>query len=181
MELEYMTSMTKTKEQTIEELGSKFDPRSVKWENKAILDTLQEEPEDVNATDLCAAINERYDCELFSYQSLYKNLQSLNQQGIIGYNALTKRYSISKEHITFEVKYLPISNFCVGLFGLSILILIGSMYIKNVIMINATTGAVLVGALYLLGQYMGSEFKLNGSITLFLMGLKNKIYRNKQR
>lgn len=166
--------MVKTKEQTIQELGSKFDPRSAKWENKAILDTLQEEPDGLNATDICAAINEKYECDLFTYHPLYKNLQNLVQQDIIRYNGLNKRYYMNPEYITFEVKFLPLSNYCVWLFSISVLVLMASIYVKNTSMVNTSVGIVSIGALYLFGQYMGSEFKLNGSINNILSKIIRK-------
>ncbi len=162
------------KESVIKELETEFDPRSARWENRAILDTLQE-TDGVTAKGLCIAINKKYDAELFTYNSLYNQLQNLFQIEVIRYNALTKEYFVNKKYITWNVEYLPISNYSVWLFYISVFILSASLFINNQYLSTIFTGIVVVGALYLLGQYMGSEFKLNNDLLGLRIVLKEKI------
>jgi hypothetical protein len=66
----------KEKQTAIKQLETEFEPRSARWENRAILDTLQE-TNHITARVLCSAINKKYDTELFTYNSLYNQLRKL--------------------------------------------------------------------------------------------------------
>lgn len=163
-----------SREEVISTLSKKFDPRSISWEFRAVLDVLQDE-EPATVKELETAINERYECELFTYKQLYNTVQAIMKMGVIKNNPLTKQYSISPEHRTTEVRYLPISTYSIILFALSILNLIFTIHQKNEIL-NATI-IVLIGALYLLAQYMGSEFNLSNGWKQFMP----KLFSNRKR
>lgn len=152
-------------------LSEKHDPRSVKWENRAILDTLQD-VEPCIVSDLLKAVNERYGCELFTYSSLYANLHGLLMQQAVKNNSLTKKFSVSPDYITVEVRYLPVSNYCVALFIASTIALLLSVYFQ--VMVVQAILAIIIGALYLFGQYVGSEFKLNGLVVRIVSVLRTK-------
>jgi len=54
------------KEELIKTLTQKKDPRSVKWENKVILDTLQE-LQSSQVSDIVKAVNDKFECASHHY------------------------------------------------------------------------------------------------------------------
>lgn len=151
-----------TREEIIKNLSERYDPRSASEINTAILDTLQEE-EPCNITDLRKAIDEKYESteEVFTYHQVRDALLILHSQGIVKNDTLTKRFSIMPEYRTHEVKYLPVSGYCVALWVASAISLTLSIYYDY--MMREATLFVVVGSLYLIGQYLGSEFEFNGT------------------
>ena len=149
-----------TREEIIQKLSEHYDPRSTSWQNKGVLDTLQEE-EPCNAADLQKAINENYECDLMSYRQVWDTLSLLVIGGIVKNDPLTKRYSVLSEYKTHEVKYLPVSNYCVVLFTASAVALVFAVHYNY--MISQSVLLVTAGSLYLIGQYLGSEFEFNGT------------------
>lgn len=151
-----------TREEIIKKLSERYDPRSASEINTAILDTLQEE-EPCNVTNLRKAIDKKYDSteEVFTYQQVRDALLILHSQGIVKNDALTKRFSVMPEYRTHEIRYLPVSNYCVALWTISgVALTIASYYdymMKQALLIT------MVGSLYVLGQLLGSEFELNGT------------------
>lgn len=139
------------------------DPRLKKWEYKIILDTLQE-LENADIPILLKVINtnhrELHKCnsELFNYNRLYSHLNVLLQEEIITTNKhfSVRTYSVSPIYATIKLKYLPISNYCIYIFALSVLLLIYSIYVNY--MMSAITQVVVVGAIYILSQMIGTEF-----------------------
>lgn len=152
-----------TREELIGKLSAHFDPRSASWQNRVILDTLQEE-EPCNITDLQRAISEEFDCEdLLTYHQVRDSLLVLHSQGIVKNDALTKRFSITPEYRTHEVEYLPVSSYCVALWAASAIALaVIVIYNIDQYMLHAVL-LTTVGSLYLIGQYLGSEFEFNGT------------------
>lgn len=139
------------------------DPRLKKWEYKIILDTLQE-LENADIPTLLKTINtnhqELHGCknELFNYNKLYSYLNVLLSENVIltDKNFSVRTYSVSPNYSTVKLKYLPISNYCVYIFSISVLLLLYSTYINY--MTTTTTQIVMVGAVYILGQMIGTEF-----------------------
>ena len=153
-----------TREDLIKKLSSHHDPRLLKWEFKAILDTLQEQDEPIQISELLEAIDEKYETEnepLLDYNSLHYNVKALIEQGAIQNftNSTTKKIEIHPDYITHEVQYLPVSNYCVWLLSFS-----GGAFILSLIYSGygvAYTGlAFITGMFYVLAQMRGSEFKL---------------------
>ncbi len=67
----------KNREDVIIELLKKYDPRSARWEYRAIMDSLQDCEDTCTMKDLERVVKEKYDCDLFTYSSLYNQVQSL--------------------------------------------------------------------------------------------------------
>lgn len=145
------------REDVINTLSKMSDPRSERWEYRAVLDTLQE-VNPCKVADLLKAVNDRYDCELFTYHPLYSILRMLSEQGVVRMDRLNKNIRINPEYVTREVRYLPVSNYCFAIFTVSAALLMLAIVLNN--MVVTATMVVVVGAMYLLGQYLGSEFKL---------------------
>jgi len=147
------------KDELIKTLTQKKDPRSVKWENKVILDTLQE-LQSSQVSDLLKAVNDTFECEppLLTYNQLYSHLKGLLVDGIVNVNPITKQYSVKPEYITVieHTEYLPISNYCVMLFAVSLM----GLVIASIagVMVAQAAGLVIAGGLYLFAQLVGSEF-----------------------
>lgn len=152
-----------SRKEIIQKLLQHSEPRSASWQNRVILDTLQEE-EPCNITDLQRAINENNECEdLLTYHQVRDALLVLHSQGVVKNDVLTKRFSIMPEYRTQEVKYLPVSNYCIAIWVASAIALaVVAYYNLNQYMSQAVV-LVMVGSLYLLGQYLGSEFEFNGT------------------
>ncbi len=139
------------------------DPRLKKWEYKLILDTLQE-LENADIPTLLKSINTNHQhlhkCnnELFNYNRLYSYLTLLIEEKIIITNKQfsVRTYSVSPEYTTIKLKYLPLSNYCVYIFAFSVLLLIYSIYINY--MTNVVIQMVMVGAVYIFSQMIGTEF-----------------------
>jgi len=146
-------------------VAQKTDVRSKKPEFRIILDTLQ----DLSPTtlqDLLDEINIICDCEMFTYNSLHYHINALRGLGAIKQNDVTKEISISSDHITKEIRYLPISSYCVAMLGISTTFLIYSVY-TNYMVVQSTT-AVLIGTIYIAGQLFGNEFSLQKLKSLYL-------------
>lgn len=152
-----------SREEIIKKISEHHDPRSTSWQNKVILDTLQEE-EPCNTTELQRAISEEFGCkDLLTYHQVRDALLILHSRGIVKNDVLTKRFSIIPEYRTHNIKYLPISNYCVALWVLSAITLtLIAYYNLSQYMLHAVI-LVTVGSLYLIGQYLGSEFEFNGA------------------
>ncbi|MDP1721988.1 MAG: hypothetical protein Q8L37_02155, partial [Candidatus Gottesmanbacteria bacterium] len=144
--------------EVVKTLSRKFDPRSIGWEFRSILDVLQDE-EPITVKELETAICQRYDCHLLTYKQLYDNIQGMLKKDIIRNNPITKQYTINPEYRTKNVQYLPISTYSVGLLMLSIGNLLTNIYFKNELVLSIII--VLTGAMYLLAQYVGAEFNVN--------------------
>ncbi len=153
------------REEVIKVLSRKFDPRSISWEFRAILDVLQDE-EPLTVKELETAICQRYECDLFTYKQLYDNIQGLIKKEIIINNPVTKQYTLIPEYRTKNIQYLPISTYSVVLLMISIGHLLTNIYLKHELVLSIII--VLTGALYLLAQYMGSEFKVNNGWKQFV-------------
>ena len=150
-----------TREEIIQKLSAHHDPRSTNWQNRVILDTLQEE-EPCNITDLQKAIGENYGCDnLLTYHQVRDNLLILYSQGVVKNDPLMKRFSVMPEYRTQEVKYLPVSSYCVALWVVSVGALGIAVYYDY--MVSQAVVVTMVGGLYLLGQYLGSEFEFDGA------------------
>lgn len=138
------------------------DPRLKKWEYKIILDTLQE-LESTDIKTLLDTINTNHkkvhNCnkDLFSYSSLYGIVGTLTINDII--EVKDKKYSVSPEHVTSKLRYMPISTYCVAIFTLSVVFMIYSFYEKT--NIQASILFVIAGALYIIAQMFGEEFSFN--------------------
>jgi hypothetical protein len=52
----------------------------------------------------------------------------LYEMNVIGYNVLTKEYSIPEKYVTRNIEYLPISTYCVWLFYISVIALAESEF-----------------------------------------------------
>jgi len=89
------------KEELIKTLTQKKDPRSVKWENRIMLDALQE-LQSSSVSDLLKAVNDKFECEppLLTYNQLYSHLHGLLVDGIVEVNPITKQYSVKPEYVT---------------------------------------------------------------------------------
>ncbi len=153
------------REEVIKVLSIKFDPRSISWEFRAILDVLQDE-EPMTVKELETAICQKYVRDLFTYKQLYDNIQVLVKKEIITNNPVTKQYTVNPEYRTKNIQYLPISTYSVILLMLSIGHLLTNIYFKNELVLSIII--VLTGALYLLAQYMGAEFKANNGWKQFV-------------
>ena len=143
------------------------DPRLKKWEYKIILDTLQ----DLDGSDVKKLLdtintvhkkNHKCDNDLFSYNGLYGIVGTLTQNNIL--IVKNKIYYVSTEYVTSKVRYMPVSNYCVGIFLFSVLFMLYSLYTKSNIQISVIF--VMIGAVYIVTQMLGEEFNLDG--------LKNK-------
>ena len=73
----------RNREDVIIELQKKYDPRLARWEYRVIMDSLQDCKGTCTMKDLEKTIKEKYDCELFMYSSLYNQVQTLIEQGIV--------------------------------------------------------------------------------------------------
>ncbi len=146
------------RDEVINSLSRKYDPRAARWEFRAILDVLQE-VEPITVKDLVKAINQKYNCELFTYNALYNHIQTLAALGVVKSNLL-KEFTILEEYVTnkTEIEYIPVSNYNVAIFILSTIGLMASVYYKY--MVSTAVGVEVIGTLYILGQYLGSEFKI---------------------
>ena len=150
-----------TREGVIRELSSRHDPRLLKWEYKVILDTLQEQDEPVQVSELLEAINEKYETDnpLLDYNSLHYNVKALIEQGAVQNNNLSKKISINPDYITHKVQYLPVSNYCMWLLAIS-----GAAFVFSLLEggygIKYTGMAIIIGTLYIIGQIRGSKFKI---------------------
>lgn len=153
------------REETIKVLSTKIDPRSISWEFRAILDVLQDE-EPMTVKELETAIRQRYECDLFTYKQLYDNIQGLVKKEIIINNSITKQYTVNPEYRTKNIQYLPVSTYSVVLLMLSIGHLLTNIILKHDLVMSIII--VLTGALYLLAQYMGAEFKINNGWKQFV-------------
>lgn len=139
------------------------DPRTKRWEYKTIIDTLQD-LENADIPTLLKAINtnhqELHGCngELFNYNKLYSHLNSLLQEKVILTNKQfsVRTYSVSPEHATIKLKYLPVSNYSIYIFAFSVLLLVYFIYMKY--MINNIVQVVMIGAVYIFSQIIGTEF-----------------------
>jgi len=149
----------------IKTMSQKFDPRSISWEFRVILDVLQDE-EPLTAKELETAICQKYECDLFTYKQLYDNIQGLVKKGVIINNVITKKYTINPEYRTKNIQYLPISTYSVILLIVSIGYLLTNIYLKHELILSIII--VLTGALYLLAQYMGAEFNINNGWKQFV-------------
>lgn len=143
--------------EVIRSLSQKFDPRNTSWEFRAILDVLQDE-EALTVKELEMAICERYECTLFTYKQLYDLIQGMIKRDIIRNNPITKQYTINPEYQTKTIQYLPISTYSVVLLLLSVGYLLTNLYLKRDLIMAIVV--VVTGALYLLAQYLGAEFKI---------------------
>lgn len=153
-----------TREETIIQLTKKSDPRNLKWEFSVILDTLQEQEEPVKVSELVEEINEKFetdDAPLMDYNSVHYNTGELAKQGAILNNKLTTKIEIAPEYITSEVRFLPVSNYCVALLALSVVIWIFTLAFRQEY-VTTTSIVLVVGMLYILLQHLGSEFKTGG-------------------
>ena len=153
------------REEVIKVLSRKFDPRSISWEFRAVLDVLQDE-EPMTVKELETAICQKYDCDLFTYKQLYDNIQALVKKEIIMNNPVTKQYTVNPEYRTKNIQYLPISTYSVVLLMLSIGHLLTNIYFKHDLVLSIII--VLIGAMYLLAQYVGAEFKINNGWKQFV-------------
>ena len=162
------------RDEVIKVLSRKFDPRSISWEFRAILDVLQDE-EPMTVKELEIAICQKYECELFTYKQLYDNIQGLVKKEIIINNPVTKQYTINQEYRTKNIQYLPISTYSVILLMLSIGNLLSNIYFKHDLVLSIII--VLTGAMYLLAQYMGAEFKVNNGLKQFVP----KVFKSEKR
>lgn len=152
-----------SREEIIQKLLQHSDPRSASWQNRVILDTLQDE-EPCNITDLQKTINENNECEdLLTYHQVRDTLLVLHSQGVVKNDVITKRFSIMPEYKTQEVKYLPVSNYCVAIWVVSAIVLAFVAYYNLNQYMSQAVVLVMVGSLYLMGQYLGSEFEFNGT------------------
>ncbi len=138
------------------------DPRLKKWEYKIILDTLQE----LESTDIKTLLdtininhkkNHKCDRDLFSYNGLYGIVGTLSVNNII--SVTDKMYSVSPQYITSKIRYMPVSTYCVGIFLISVLSMIYSLYTNT--NIQASILFVMAGALYIAAQMFGEEFNFN--------------------
>jgi predicted transcriptional regulator len=163
-----------SREDVIITLSKKLDPRSISWEFRAILDVLQDE-EPITVKELESAICKKYDCELFTYKQLYDIIQTLVKQNVIKNNPVTKQYCIAPEYRTKEVRYLPISTYSLVLLLLSVGNLIMTIPQKEDPTIALIM--VLIGALYLLAQYIGAEFNPENGLKQFVP----KLFTNQKR
>lgn len=152
-----------TREELITNLTKKSDLRA-DWRNRVILDTLQEFEEPCTIKELLDAISEKYptqDEPLFNYSALHHIITtSLKNSGTILNNEVTKKIRINPEYITSEVRFLPVSNYCVALLALS-----GGAFVFSLVSgygILYTGMSIIVGILYILAQFLGSEFKIGG-------------------
>ncbi|MDD5454192.1 MAG: hypothetical protein PHW62_01650 [Candidatus Ratteibacteria bacterium] len=153
------------RDEVVKSLSRKFDPRSISWEFRAILDALQDE-EPITAKELENAICRKYDCHLLPYKQLYDNIQAMVKKDIIRGNPITKQYAINPEYRTENVRYLPISTYSVVLLMLSIGNLLVNVYLMSELTVSIII--VLTGALYLLAQYVGSEFDVTNGWKQFI-------------
>lgn len=151
------------REEVIAQLKKKSDLRA-DWKNRVVLDALQEFEEPCTIADLVEAINEKHptdDKPLVDYNLLYPVIQtspaSLIKQGAVQNNSLTKKIKINPEYITAEVRFLPVSNYCVVILTLSVVAWVISLIADT--MIPTTSAVLLIGVLYVVGQHLGSEFK----------------------
>ena len=161
----YEVDKMMNREEVIKVLSRKFDPRSISWEFRAILDVLQDE-EPMTVKELETAICQKYECDLFTYKQLYDNIQGLVKKEIIINNPVTKQYTLIPEYRTKNIQYLPISTYSVILLMLSIGNLLTNTYFKHDLVLSIII--VLTGAMYLLAQYMGAEFKVNNGWKQFV-------------
>lgn len=149
-------------------IQKKADIRSAKPEYRIILDTLQE-TSPINVQDLLVEINETCGFELFTYNALWNHIKTLKGIGAVKQNAITKDISIDQEQITTEIRYLPLSNYAVTVFGLTVLWMLYNMYQgENVIQ---SVSLVLIGLCYMVAQLLGSEFKI-AAISTFIQQIK---------
>ena len=145
------------KEDIIKELAANNDPRSIKWEFRAILDTLQELDCPCPQPEIQEALEFKYGCQIFDdYNHLYNNIQSLIKLGAV--TTHSKKYVINPKYSNLKIKNLPISNYSVALFSLSAMVFVVTAYLNLYVQLSAT--AVIIGGIYLLAQYFGSEFEL---------------------
>ena len=85
---------------------------------------------------------------LLTYNQLYSHLHGLLVDGIVDVNPITKQYSVKPEYITVieHTQYLPISNYCVMLFALSLLGLIAASL--SSVMVAQAAGLIIAGGLW---------------------------------